>query len=105
MAKVVNVRHEKPGSYVYIGREVPGFAGSEWGNPFKGGRDGTRAQVIAQYRKWLWAKIQADPGCISRLAALDGQDLGCWCKPLDCHGDVLLRAVAWAVKRQKGQEP
>ena len=34
-------------SMVYIGR------GSKWGNPFVIGADGTREEVIAQYRDWI----------------------------------------------------
>ena len=42
------VVHCKRARYdVYIGRP------SQWGNPFQIGRDGTRAQVIARYERWL----------------------------------------------------
>jgi hypothetical protein len=39
----------------YVGRPSP------LGNPFALGRDGSREQVIARYRRWLWAQLQA-PG-------------------------------------------
>ncbi len=64
---------------VYIGRP------SKWGNPFKIGRDGDRAQVIAKYREWL----SHQPQLLAQLPELRGKRLGCWCKPLPCHGDVL----------------
>jgi hypothetical protein len=49
------------------------------------GRDGTRAQVIALYRSWVLNR----PELVERLPTLKGKVLGCWCKPLPCHGDVL----------------
>lgn len=71
---------------VYIGR--PGI----WGNPYTIGPDGTREEVIALFEKTLlespgphWAKLR------SKLPELAGKTLGCWCAPLPCHGDVLLR--------------
>ena len=66
---------------VYIGRP------SMWGNPFAIGRDGSRADVIAKYEAWL----DTQPQLISRLHLLSGRNLICFCAPLACHGDVLLR--------------
>ena len=79
--KVVNLRKEKYD--IYIGRP------SKWGNPFKGGKDGTRDEVIEKYRKW----IILQPELLASLPELDGKTLGCFCKPLACHGDVLVDLV------------
>lgn len=77
---VVNVQRETRGSYVLIGRP------SVWGNPFRIGRDGTRAEVIEKFRAYLAAR----PDLIDRARReLRGRHLGCWCAPLACHGDVL----------------
>lgn len=79
--RVLNQRHGiPPADAVYVGR--PGL----WGNPFEIGRDGSRAEVIEKYRKL----VADDPLRVSRLPALRGRDLVCWCKPLPCHADVLL---------------
>lgn len=65
---------------VYIGRP------SMWGNPFKIGPDGSRADVIAKYKTWL----EARPELIAKAKAeLKGKVLACWCSPSACHGDVL----------------
>lgn len=66
---------------VYIGRP------SKWGNPFVVGKDGTRKDVIAKYEAWL----MQNPGLLADLPELRGKVLGCWCSPMDCHGDVLAR--------------
>lgn len=70
---------------VYIGRP------SKWGNPFSH-KKGTKAQflvesreeAIAAYESWL-----ENSKLILDLHELKGKTLGCWCKPLPCHGDIL----------------
>ena len=82
MCRVLNKhRHGVPAAAVYIGR------GSKWGNPFRIGRDGDRAAVIAQHAGWL--REQHD--LLRALDELRGRDLVCFCAPLACHGDLLLR--------------
>lgn len=71
----------KDGCDVYIGRP------SRWGNPFKIGRDGDRATVIAKYEAWLRQRKYL----MEALPELKGKRLGCHCAPLPCHGDVLAR--------------
>ncbi|HZR02825.1 MAG TPA: DUF4326 domain-containing protein, partial [Burkholderiales bacterium] len=61
---------------------------TKWGNPFKVGRDGSREAVIAKYEAWLLARPKMVEAVKSELR---GKDLLCWCAPLPCHGDVLLR--------------
>jgi hypothetical protein len=102
MPKVVNLSGRKPRALrpgeVYIGRRaVHGrLPESKWANPFKMGRDGTREEVVVKYEAWL----RAQPELIAALPELRGKDLACWCAPLACHGDVILRLVeAQAVAR------
>jgi Domain of unknown function (DUF4326) len=65
----------------YIGRS------SMWGNPFVIGKGGTRADVVEKYECWL----RRQPRLMTQLNRLRGRHLVCWCAPLRCHGDVLLR--------------
>lgn len=60
-----------------------------WANPFRIGRDGTRAQVIEKYRQ----HVLASPHLVAALPGLKDKVLGCWCNPLPCHGDVLCELV------------
>ena len=76
--KVVNLRKEKYD--VYIGR------GSKWGNKFILGLHGNRDEVIEKYRVWILNNNEL----MSCLDELRGKVLGCYCKPLACHGDVLI---------------
>jgi len=62
---------------------------TKWGNPFVIGRDGTRTECLSKYREW----ILTQPHLVESLKELDGMVLGCWCKPLPCHGDILIEMV------------
>lgn len=75
--RVVNCRHEPYD--VLVDRRT------QWGNPFKVGRDGTRAEVIEKHRRW----ILTQPHLMAALHELKGKVLGCWCDPLPCHGNTL----------------
>jgi len=87
VCKIVNLRFEKYD--VCIGR------GSKWGNKFVIGRDGNREEVITEYREW----ILKNDYLLSCLGELKDKVLGCYCKPLSCHGDVLAELVD-EVKKQ-----
>jgi len=96
--RVVHVKDNVPGA-VYIGRATRSHPkGSILGNPFKIGRDGTRAECVQRYRDWLPTAIHQYPAMINELIALRGHDLACWCRHENdekrignaCHGDVLL---------------
>lgn len=74
---VVNLRNEPYD--VYIGR------GSKWGNPYYIPEDGNRETVIRRYKEYILSR----PDLLAALPELKGKRLGCFCKPLACHGDIL----------------
>jgi hypothetical protein len=89
-----------------LGSLLPGHScvgrPSVQGNPFVVGRDGNREEVIAKYRRWLWARLQEpDSGQERELRrllakAVAGElELLCWCHPLPCHAEVVRGAVLW----------
>jgi len=86
---VVNIRRDNYD--IYIGRANPAWRlpESPFANKFVIGRDGDRAEVIAKYRAW----IATQPHLLAMLEDLRGKRLGCWCKPADCHGDVLVELL------------
>ncbi len=81
MTRVVHCKREPYD--VYIGRP------SKWGNPFRMGADGTRDEIIAKYRDY----VRSRPDLMASLGELRGKVLGCWCRPLPCHGDVLVELI------------
>jgi len=85
---------------VYIGRPGP------WGNPFVIGESGTRDDVLNLFESWLWAKnyghnrplgereqalVKAFKWMREHIHELEGKTLLCWCAPMPCHGDILVR--------------
>lgn len=82
---------------IYIGRAGIVFIDSErypkkaslWANPFKGGE---RSKCIEQYRDYIVKRIETE-GLHDELGKLKGKRLGCWCKPENCHGDVLVDLI------------
>lgn len=66
----------------YIGRP------SIFGNPFVIGRDGSREQVIAKFEEYARSNKQL----LQAIRALDENAvLRCFCKPLACHGDIIIK--------------
>ena len=88
--KVVNL-YKEPYD-VYIGR------GSTWGNPFVIGKDGDRESVIHLYKKYLWQQILEGRITKRDFQNIQGQTLGCFCKPQACHGDVIIKAMNWMLE-------
>jgi len=74
---------------VYVGRALHRggwrLDGSPLACPFRPGRDGTREEVVAEYRDYLLGR----PDLLEIVATLRGRRLGCWCTPLPCHADVI----------------
>lgn len=66
---------------------------SKFANPFKVDKDGTRDEVIAKYEQYLLELLKKDTTLIDELKSMKGKNLGCWCKPEACHGDVLARII------------
>lgn len=68
---------------VYIGRP------SIFGNPFKIGVDGSREEVIEKFKAYFYKRTKMDEEFRANILRLRGKVLGCYCKPLSCHGDVI----------------
>lgn len=82
MTTVVNIRDGSPYD-VFIGRP------SKWGNLFEIGPRCTREQAIKMYEVY----IRRRPDLLAALDELVGKRLGCYCSPLPCHGDVLVKLI------------
>lgn len=91
MSKVVHCKVDP--FDVYIGR------GSKYGNPFTHLKNTTapypvdsREDAIRAYEFWIQEPAQSELLELAKVE-LKGKVLGCWCSPLECHGDVLLKLV------------
>jgi len=87
---VINIKRDPIRGYVFIGRDYLYPTGrGKYGNPFKiikGKR--TRAESIELFKEYFHAPEQASLRAMAR-AELKGAILGCYCKPYDCHGDII----------------
>lgn len=89
---------------VYIGRKN---SPHHFGNPFThvakyGSRlivKPDRQAAVEAYRQWLtgesyeFVEIERRQWILDNLHTLKDKKLGCFCKPLECHGDVLLDLI------------
>ena len=74
---------------------------SPFGNPFIMGEDGNRKKVIKEYAEWLREWVEdgeeltigdvSNKWIIEHLYLLKDKILGCWCTPLPCHGDIIIK--------------
>lgn len=96
---VVNIKHEP--CTVYIGR-APGAALYHYGNPFSHMRNtlaavkvASREESISCFKDWLdrvrFLDIEPErrDWILDHIEELKDETLGCFCKPLSCHGDIL----------------
>ena len=67
---------------------VKGANKSKWANPYSAKKYG-RKECVEMYEKYL----KSDKKLMSELHELKGKNLGCWCYPELCHGDVLLKLL------------
>jgi hypothetical protein len=78
MPQVLNKRkHGIPAGAVYCGR------GTGYGNPFKMRSEEDRDFVCDQFEMHVLPTLD--------VSALKGKDLVCWCAPLRCHCDAILK--------------
>ena len=91
-SRVVNIKNEA--CDIYIGRP------SKWGNPFKISKNLSREKALEKYKAW----IMKQPELLEDLPKLKGKRLGCYCKPLPCHGDVLVELIERRVWDQYPEE-
>jgi len=63
---------------------------TKWGNPYRVTKNRTRERAIELYRGYL----KQHPELVEAAQReLKGKRLICWCNPLPCHGDVLVRVA------------
>ena len=80
-------------NHLYIGRDmshhVPGALGSKWGNPFKAKK--ANKNSLNKCLKRYEDHVRRNPDLFTSVMELEGKELGCWCKPYPCHGDILIK--------------
>ena len=82
-----------------MSHHVPGAQGSKWGNPFvpKKGSKSSLRKCLKRYEDY----IRSNSDLFDAVMELEGKELGCWCAPSPCHGDVLIKLF----KEKQGSTP
>ena len=84
---------------VFVEKERFPKKSSEFHNPFKIGKDGTREEKIkirkSIIRTYITDKLKNNNQLIEELIKLKDchKNLGCWCYPEKCHGNILLELI------------
>lgn len=77
---------------LYIGRNmsyyVPGTYQSKWANPFSV-KKYSRTKCLEMYKNFVLNNHEL----YNSLEELKNKELGCWCKPELCHGDILIELL------------
>jgi hypothetical protein len=83
---------------VYIGRNAAkyvqrGVLDSKWSNPFLClDWDASKADWLVEEIMKIYEKyVRKNVVLMNSLHELEGKELGCWCKPGVCHGDILVK--------------
>lgn len=85
--KVVNL-YKNPYD-VYIGRAGKGQDGY-FGNPIKLLPNEVSGATIERYKDYFYNRLENDQEFKNKILSLKGKVLGCFCKPKECHGDVIV---------------
>jgi hypothetical protein len=85
---------------LYIGRanESEGLEPSKWLNPFHV-RDVGRVRSLKLYEQY----VRSEKVLMANIREIEGKQLGCFCKPDSCHGDVLLKLLDEWKKNNAGE--
>jgi hypothetical protein len=86
------VKWENSGKKLYIGRNmnfyVEGTLGSKWQNPFQVKTYGIENSLL-MYKYYI-----INTALYNQLPELRNyNELGCWCHPNKCHGDILIKLL------------
>lgn len=92
MCRPIVINIKKDDNYdVFIGRP------SKWGNPYTHLKGKTKAEFVVETREEAIENYRGyilnDPVLMASLPDLKDKIIGCFCKPLSCHGDILADLV------------
>lgn len=91
--EVINIKDYEDTDYIYIGRP------SKYGNPYSSKESniaenvGSKEESIEKYEEYIDQHPEIIDSLIKELKENVVYKLGCWCKPSNCHGDVLVKKI------------
>lgn len=108
--EIINIKHEGfADNVIYIGRKNYFYKleGSALANPYVVNKKRTLEESLLLYKKWILQMYSLKKGSVYeeliRLAKLEKEGksfaLGCWCKPNNCHGDIIKLVIQFILKQ------
>lgn len=94
MIRVVKVNTAHNNFTRYMGRCWAGLPESIFHNPFHV-RDWGHGVAIEKFAEYWYAPEQSRLRCLALELIKDGEVLGCWCRPLACHCDIIVGYLEW----------
>ena len=83
---------------IYIGRNAAKYTKkdvpeSKWVNPYlvSQWKGPSEEWILEDIMKTYENYVRNTPLLMESLHELKGKELGCWCKPKQCHGDILVK--------------
>ena len=89
----------KASNHLYIGRSmdkyITGAFASKWQNIYSSQKYGVE-ECLRLYEE----RVRNTPNLFNSISELEGLELGCWCKPNYCLGDVLIKLYSEYVEKK-----
>ena len=96
---------------IYIGKNAAKYAqrsvcDSKWTSPFicLDWSVSKEERVLEDLVKCYENYVRKNPQLMNSLHELEGKQLGCWCKPGPCHGDVLVKLYKEKYEQQPSEK-
>ena len=68
---------------LYIGRETRFLKASKWANKYRITKTNSRKRVVEKFERFI-----RKSELLQDIQELKHKNLGCWCTPKKCHGEV-----------------
>lgn len=93
---------------LYVGRGSWKGQTSILGNPFSHRKNTLAAYLVDSREDAVWAfehyareRIKVDPAFRAAILACHGKRLGCWCAPLKCHAEIIVKLAEELFQEQE----
>ena len=85
--KVVNIEDNRHA--IYIGKKTKERDKSYFASPFSFSPNEDRELTLKKYSDYFYYRIEIDSIFLGEIMKLKNRIIGCTCKPLACHGDII----------------
>ena len=97
-----------PDGWIYVAGENRklNLSASPLASPWTLDKESDRPILMKKYKQLLWGELKRYDSearlelfRLVRLARKGDLYIGCYCKPRDCHGDIIKAAIEWIIEK------